>query len=153
MEDFPCLLKLYEGARAFMRDHGNPNQWGTTTPEPRKLQQDIENRDLYVLEDEKGIHGAFFFKIFEDPTYSRIEGGDWHHRCPYGVLHRVAGDGSGGILSGAVSYAEKQIPCLRIDTHAENKPMQGAILKQGFRECGIIYTEKGDPRIAYDRLK
>ena len=152
-EDFPRILRIYEDARAFMRTHGNPNQWGTVTPEADQLKADMADRALYVLENEGEIHGVFFFKIFDDPTYHVIERGSWHADRQYGVLHRVAGDGSGGILKAAVSFAEKKTDYLRIDTHAQNLPMQSAIARQGFSLCGIIYTEKGDPRLAYDRLK
>ena len=151
--DLSEILAIYEGARAFMRQHGNPNQWGNSTPEPASVEKNIGDGDLYVLENGQRIHGVFFFKIFADPTYEKIYDGAWKSSEPYGVLHRVAGDGSGGILKAAAAFARQKIQHLRIDTHAENIPMQGAILKQGFSYCGIIHTEKGDPRLAYERLK
>ena len=45
---------------------------------------------------------------------------------------------------------------MRIDTHAENLPMQRALEKAGFTPCGMIYLiggrEDGDPRLAYEIL-
>ena len=39
-----------------------------------------------------------------------------------------------------------------IDTHRDNQVMRERILRNGFQECGIIYLENGDPRIAYELL-
>ena len=152
-DDRSTVLTLYENARKFMAAHGNASQWGKQDPAPSVIDRDIREENLYLLYDEKGIHGVFAFLIFEDPTYRVIEKGNWNWNCTYGVIHRVAGDGSGGILKSAVSYAEQLIPCLRIDTHEKNLPMQRAILREGFSYCGIIYTSKGDQRLAYDRFK
>ena len=151
--DLPRLLALYENARAFMRSRGNPNQWGTTTPSGEQLVQDIDNGDLYVLQDRTAIHGAYFFKICDDPTYRVIEQGSWHADREYGVLHRVAGDGSGGILKAAVGYAQQFCDYLRMDTHVRNQPMQAALARRGFSFCGVIHLLNGAERLAYDRLK
>ena len=152
-EDLPEIRSLYAGARVFMRKAGNPDQWGTGYPPEAVVQEDIEQGNLYLLCEQEKIHGVFMFRIFEDPTYQIIEEGDWHFREPYGVIHRVAGDGSGGILRAAVTYAQQFISCLRIDTHEKNLPMQRAIARMGFEKCGIIYTQAGEPRLAYDRKK
>ncbi len=53
----------------------------------------------------------------------------------------------------AVSYCEEIIPHLRIDTHEDNKIMQRAIEKNGFTKCGMIFTEEGSSRIAYEKLE
>lgn len=148
--DLPAVTALYTRARNFMAQHGNPNQWGTVYPPEEILRQDIARESLYVIQDEKGVHGVFYFNIEEDPTYGVISEGEWHWVSPYGVIHRIAGDGSGGILKTAVGYARKQIGHLRIDTHRDNYVMQRALEKQGFRRCGIIHIEDGSPRIAYD---
>lgn len=147
------VLSLYAGARAFMAANGNPNQWGKTNPPRKTLEEDVEKGNLYLLFNETGIHGVFAFLLEPDPTYRTIWEGAWHWDRPYGVIHRVAGDGSHGILKGAVSYGEQFADYLRIDTHGDNLPMQGAILKQGFSYCGIIRLANGAPRLAYDRLK
>ena len=152
-EDLPRVLELYRQARAFMAAHGNPSQWGSTDPEEKTVRRDMEQQNLYVLQRDGILHGVFAFLIFEDPTYRIIEEGAWHWDRPYGVIHRVAGDGSGGILKAAVAYAQQYTDYLRIDTHRDNLPMQRAIRSQGFLPCGIIYTEKGDRRIAFDRRK
>lgn len=152
MEDLPRIEEIYAYARSFMARTGNPNQWGKTTPAHDQLVLDIQDQTLHVMEDSKGIHGVFFFWIGEDPSYARIEDGSWRSAGPYGTIHRIAGDGSGGILATAVSYASSQIRHLRIDTHQDNKIMQKAIARQGFEKRGIIYIADGSSRIAYEKL-
>lgn len=41
---------------------------------------------------------------------------------------------------------------IRIDTHWDNKPMQGALAKAGFHYCGIIHLLDGDERLAYQKI-
>lgn len=149
-EDLPRIEEIYAYARAFMAAHGNPNQWGTSHPPKAQLERDIEQGDLYVIEDDSGIHGVFYFFIGDDPTYDRIDDGAWHSSRPYGTIHRIASDGTGGILATAVAFGKEKIDYLRIDTHEDNKVMQSAVAKQGFQRCGIIYQPDGSPRIAYD---
>ena len=80
--DFETVLCLYENARAFMAAHGNPDQWGKTEPSEDVLSSYLQEKVLYILENDTGIHGAFMFKIFEDPTYQVIEKGQWRSRTP-----------------------------------------------------------------------
>ena len=151
-EDLPRIEEIYAYARKFMADNGNPNQWGTTTPPTYQLEDDIEKGDLYVLIQDNTIHGVFYFYIGPDPTYGEIEDGCWRSDTTYGTIHRIAGDGSGGVLAAAVAFGKQLINHIRIDTHHDNKIMQKAVLKYGFRRSGIIHLEDGDPRIAYDLL-
>ena len=149
-EDLSRIEEIYAYARAFMAETGNPNQWGKTHPPVDRLKQDILERKLHVVVCDE-IHGVFYFAREEDPTYLKIDGA-WREDREYGVIHRIAGDGSGGILKTAVEYAGTQCDYLRIDTHEENTVMQRALGKLGFKRCGIIYLENGAPRIAFDRV-
>ena len=150
VSDLPRILEIYAAARNFMRKTGNPTQWAGGHPSENLLQEDMEKDNLYVVTDDAGIHGVFAFIPGEDPTYRRIEDGAWHRDDDYAAIHRVAGDGSGGIFGAIVSYCRGRCSHLRIDTHHDNRVMQHVVQKHGFRRCGIIYLANGDPRIAYD---
>lgn len=150
--DLPRIEEIYAKARTFMETSGNPTQWGKSYPPREMLESDIQAGNLFVIGDENMVHGVFYFFIGEDPTYTKIYDGQWHSRERYGTIHRIAGDGSGGILRSAVNYGKKQCSYLRIDTHEDNKVMQRTLERQGFRRCGIIYIEDGSERIAYDRF-
>ena len=149
--DLSRIEEIYRMARQFMADNGNPNQWGKTNPPTSQLEQDIARGELYVIQSENIIHGVFYFAIGEDPTYGYIEG-SWLSDAPYGTIHRIAGDGSGGILKTAVAFAKTKTDHIRIDTHEDNKIMQNAVTRQGFQRRGIIYIADGSPRIAYELL-
>ena len=151
MEDLPRIEEIYAYARQFMENTGNPTQWGKTEPKVSQLKIDIGEEKLYVIESH-GIHGVFFFTIGEDPTYARIEDGSWLSSEPYGTIHRIAGDGSGGIVGTAVEFGKQKIRHLRIDTHHDNKVMQHVVEKLGFSRRGIIYVADGSPRIAYEMV-
>lgn len=151
-EDLPRIEEIYAYARQFMHNCGNPDQWGTQYPPQDQLVSDIEKSLLYVITEGNNIHGVFYFYIGEDPTYAKIFGGSWRSDTLYGTIHRIAGDGSGGILKHAVDFAQSRISHLRIDTHRDNLVMQKALAKQGFLPRGIIYIEDGSERIAYDKL-
>ena len=151
-EDLPRIEEIYAYARQFMAETGNPHQWGTTTPQTGQLKEDIAKGLLFVLTHDSCIHGVFYFYIGPDPTYGVIEDGHWRSDTPYGTIHRIAGDGSGGVLAAAVAFCKTKINHIRIDTHHDNKIMQHAVARQGFRRSGIIYLENGSPRIAYDLL-
>ena len=105
-----------------------------------------------MVENEAGIHGVFAFILGVDPTYLQIYEGAWRSDTAYGTIHRIASDGSGGILSAALEYAKSTTSHIRMDTHADNHIMQRALAKAGFSRRGIIYIADGTPRIAYDLL-
>ena len=135
-QDLPALMALYDQARAFMRAKGNPNQWPDGYPPLSLLEADIAQGHSYVLEDETGqLVGTFALIGGEDPTYGQIDGLGWRSTSPYVTIHR-----------------QSVCPHIRIDTHAQNLPMQQAILSYGFKERGTIYLQDGSPRQAYDYL-
>ena len=153
-EDIPHLLEIYAAARAFMRQNGNPTQWSSTYPSREDLAADIDAQQLYAVENPEGrIWACFVMADGPDATYDVIYDGAWTKDAPYGVLHRVAGDGTEkGLVKRCVSYAAGQYAYLRIDTHENNLPMQRALSKEGFTCRGTIITIDGTKRLAYDRF-
>ena len=178
LQDFPELRRIYAAARQFMRDHGNPNQWGNTSPEEELLLRDLRTGHLYLVtalpEETESLTegpvpvGAFALFTEPDPTYAVIEAepsmpdpgedsgrgpGFWLSDTPYATIHSIGSDGTGhGVLTAALEFAEPLYHHIRIDTHADNYVMQGALQKRGFSRRGIIYLANGAPRIAYERL-
>ena len=104
-EDLSRIGEIYAYARSFMAKTGNPNQWGSTHPPAAQLQKDVEHGKLYAVKLGEKICGVFYFAVEDDPTYHEISEGNWHSDKPYGVIHRIASDGSGGILKAAVEFA------------------------------------------------
>ena len=131
-EDVRELMEIYAFAREFMAKTGNPNQWGPTKWPPESLiRNDIE------------------------PTYREITEGAWFGDSSYGVVHRLASDGSEkGIGQFCINWAFEQCGHLRIDTHTDNVIMQNLLTRLGFTRCGIIHVmEDNYPRYAYEKIR
>lgn len=150
-EEINRILEIYETAKIFMRENGNPTQWNDGYPEKELLLSDIKKGELFVLDEGAGICACFALIGGIDPTYGYIEGGSWLSDSDYGTIHRIASDGTAKkVFQKAVSFAKKTYDHIRVDTHEDNHPMQHVILKEGFSYRGIIYLENGDPRLAYE---
>ena len=159
IQDLDRIMEIYAYARKFMAEHGNPNQWGPTCWPPEDLiRRDIAAGCSYVCESNAGkIIGTFFFTQGPDiePTYREITDGAWLDGSPYGVVHRIASDGSEkGTGMFCLDWAYGQCGHLRIDTHGDNAVMQNLVKKAGFVHCGTIYVEEDDdPRLAYEKTE
>ena len=73
-------------------------------------------------------------------------------RCRITRLHLHIVCAGEDAAAAAVEYGRSRCCHIRVDTHADNKPMQHLAEKYGFSRRGIIYVEDGTPRIAYDLL-
>lgn len=154
--DLDEIMEIYRYARVFMAENGNPSQWGPSNWPPRHLiYNDILQQQSYVCLHEEKIAGTFFFAVGKDiePAYRHIEKGNWLNNSVYGVIHRIAGNGSvKGIGTFCIEWAYQQCGHLRIDTHEDNVIMQNLLAKMDFKYCGIIYVEEDDhPRLAYEK--
>lgn len=149
--DLDEIERIYAYARKFMADNGNPTQWGNGYPRRELLEEDIAGGRLYAVVKAHTLCGVFVFVIGKDPTYAYIEGGDWCSDSPYGTIHRIASTG-GGVFEEVLAFCHSKCGHIRLDTHADNKPMQHLAEKYGFSRRGIIYVEDGTPRIAYELL-
>ncbi len=149
--DLPEIMRIYDAAKRFMRENGNPMQWKGTYPDKALISHDIENGNLHVLITDNGrTYACFGLFTGEDPTYSYIEG-QWNDETPYAAIHRVASDGSErDVFRDCFYFVSARFSHIRIDTHDDNLVMQKAIEKCGFKYCGIIYVDDGTPRRAYE---
>ena len=151
--DLDRVMEIYDIARSFMAENGNPTQWGDGYPVRSLIEEDIERGESYVMVEGDEIHGVFMFMQRVEPTYATLEGGEWLDDEPYGTIHRIATDGEvKRMFDCCVDFCEKITKNLRVDTHMDNLPMQKAIKRNGFTYCGVIYMlHDGTPRIAFHR--
>lgn len=150
IEDIEAMQSVYEYARKFMKETGNPNQWKDDKPYLKDLINDIDNGNSYIIEENDEIAGVFSFIEGEDKTYLYIEDGKWLNDNPYGTIHRIASNGKmKNVFETALNYCLNRCSDIRIDTHQDNKVMQHKLQKNGFVRCGIIYLEDGESRIAF----
>lgn len=157
ISDFETILKIYDKARQYMVENGNPNQWAKNNWPPEDLvKKDIQDGKSYVCINDDNIVAVFYYDFGYKikPTYNTIENGEWIGNDNYGVVHRIATDGTvKGVGSFCINYAYNQCKHLRIDTHEDNIPMQKLLEKNNFVKCGIIYVgENKSPRIAFEKI-
>lgn len=152
LEEIPEVMKIYEKARNFMAEHGNPTQWVKGYPSEELVTEDCTNGELYVCVDEGQLAGVFMFTTRPDLTYREIFQGKWLNEKPYGTMHRMASSGiKKGVSSFSLDWCFEKCGNVRGDTHEDNYVMQNVFEKNGFKRCGIIYTADQTPRIAYQR--
>ena len=149
-EDLPRLMEIFAHARSFMVSTGNPDQWAEDYPGRELLLKDIGSSDSYVVQAGGAVVATFVLRAGDDPTYRVIYDGEWPDDGPYATIHRIASDGSRkGILHLVMKFALERFTSIRIDTHRDNRVMRAAILREGFRYCGIINCWNGTERLAY----
>ena len=152
-EDLFDILAIYSRAREYMKQTGNPTQWGEVYPPKSLVESDTASKNLFVLEENGKIYGVFAFFPNGDGVYDKIEGA-WLNDYPHAAIHRVASSGERrGVLAECVKFCLSISNNLKIDTHADNKTMQSALKKLGFVECGKIFLPDGEERIACQLCK
>lgn len=160
LSDMAAVLEIYEDARRYMKEQGNPEQWRDNYPSPQLVENDIKSGSCYVYERDNKIGGVFYFAIGNEPAYGKIEEGEWRNDRRYGVVHRIAvGEKfhNQGIAGKCIAYAvseckKENVYDLRMDTHSANLPMQSFLEKQDFKKCGRVYVEDKSERIAYHKV-
>lgn len=151
--DLSRILEIYCAARSFMAASGNPDQWGDSHPPADMVAEDIRLGQLYADEVGGRLCGVFMFARKDEPMYARIEDGAWLSDTPYGVIHRVASDGTArGMFGRCVEFCKARCSHLRMDTYVDNKRMQALISGAGFARCGMVRAD-GKDFIVYEWLE
>ena len=141
-DDLNTIFDIYTHARNFMKESGNPLQWGDTYPENEVIISDLNSNSLYVLETEEGLlAGVFAFFPDGDSVYDNIDG-KWLNDKPHAAIHRVASNGTKkGIFSEILAFCRRFSNNIKIDTHKQNTVMQHVLTKHGFIECGTLFYD------------
>ena len=161
MSDISDIEAVYADARELMRESGNPTQWGDEYPPSELVLADIEEGSLHVAEEDGEILAVFYYSEREEKCYGEIDG-EWLNDEPYAVIHRIAISKKArgrGVAGRCFDYCFSLHPNIRIDTHADNLPMQGSLMKNGFSLCGRIKIDRpscgadSGIRLAYHKVK
>jgi ribosomal protein S18 acetylase RimI-like enzyme len=160
-DDIPNIISIIDDAKEYLASQ-KIDQWQNGYPNSEQIEEDIKNGESYVvLNDENRVMATSMFTTNSEPTYKIIDG-NWiiNETIKYGVIHRMAIKkefrklGLATILFDEFHQQLKNqnIQSLKIDTHEENIGMQSLIKKLGYRYCGIIYTDYGAKRLAFEKL-
>lgn len=133
LHELPEIMAIFDRAKRFMRENGNPRQWRDYPPE-ELLRQDIAAGDCYVMESGDGIEAVFVMQAGSDEEYEPYStGGD------YLSLHRLASAGRRkGAFRAMLDFARAHGDHLMGDTHEDNHIMQGLLTGGGFRFRGEL---------------
>lgn len=135
------------------------DQWQNGYPDREVLQNDIVSGNLYVALDGATVVAMAAIVFDGEPTYRSIDG-CWLNDRPYSVVHRIAvapfAKGH-DVAARFFDFAERltlqhSFDDIRIDTHRDNRAMQRALAKSGYRFCGIIELTDHSPRNAYQKV-
>ena len=149
-DDLAAIMEIYHHAQDMMIATGNASQWGHSYPTEDIIKVDIDSGCCHVICENDEVHAVFAIITDGEPDYDVIENGSWLNDNPYIAIHRVASDGKmHGIVTKIMDHCKGLSSDIRIDTHHDNKIMQGQIERNGFVKCGVIYVRDGSPRIAY----
>lgn len=140
------------------RKNDGSTQWQDGYPNPDVLQNDLENKNGYVLLEGKTIIGYCAIIVNYEPEYLKIEG-NWLTNSDFVVLHRLAlsenylgKNLSKTIIEFVAIFAKNNtIFSIKADTNHDNIPMIKIFEKSGFSFCGIVHF-RGSPRRAYEKV-
>jgi hypothetical protein len=150
--DLEGIFKIYESARQYMIENGNPDQWINGYPDDKLILKDIENNHHFVCIDKNRLLACFAYIEGDDPTYNKIVKGKWLDNNPYAAIHRIAVLEQGkGIGSICIDWCFKKHNNIRVDTHEANISMRRLLDKNGFQYCGVILNSWGDERRAFQK--
>lgn len=150
LTDLQEILNVKDLVIADMAKH-NIFQWDHAYPNEAVLTQDIENQDLYVIEENGVICGFACIDTKQAPEYATL---DFEMTDTAYVVHRLAihPEYNGrGYASRMIQFAEdlavqNGVFDLRIDTFCENYRAQNFFKKQGFNYVGdVIFPRKKEP--------
>jgi RimJ/RimL family protein N-acetyltransferase len=155
------ILSIINDAKQYLASQ-EIEQWQNGYPNRTQIENDISNNESYVVVNGKNkVVATAMFTIRPEPTYKNIDG-NWlvNENEKYGVIHRMAIKKAFRKLGLAtfmfqefhLQLFDNSIHSLKIDTHEKNLGMQTLIKKLGYQYCGIIYTNFGDKRMAFEKV-
>lgn len=162
-EDIPAIMEIISDARRYLALCG-VDQWQEEYPSAEDFEADIWRGECWVTICGERIDGVMTVSMSRDEDYDGITEGNWLTDSDnYGVIHRSAvRTEMRGTPLAAEMFDFAEALCLgtgkqsiRIDTHEDNKSMQGLLKKLGYTFCGKIarsIPECRDPnRIALEK--
>lgn len=157
-DDIERVSTLYKQASASLKAQGI-DQWQNNYPNQYSLKEDIDQGISYVYEKDGNVIASVALILDGEVDYDVIEGGQWLDDLPYLTIHRIVienqyqGRGiSQAIMAFAVDLAQSNnLHSIRVDTHQDNRAMQGFLEKEGFHYCGIVYINQSLKRYAYHK--
>ncbi|KRK98217.1 acetyltransferase [Secundilactobacillus odoratitofui DSM 19909 = JCM 15043] len=164
LTDLDTIIAILKDGSNQLAESG-VDQWQGDYPSRDQITYDINHGFAYLAQsDDNETVGAIAVVTPPDTSYDTMQGTWLNNSDSYIVIHRVAvhsnhaGHGYATQLFEAVINHvvsdHPEIKSIRIDTHADNKPMQHLINKMGFTKVGEIFGvyHPNDQSFVYEKL-
>ena len=154
--DIEAIVDIMAAASARLGTAGI-DQWQRGYPNRASVEKDVAEGVGMVLSEGDTIlvYGAVIFT--GEPAYNDLTGGEWLTEGDYACVHRLCANeifvGMGfskHFMMAAEAMASERVKSIRIDTHPDNKIMQGLISRLGYTYCGDVVIESR--RLAYEKI-
>jgi GNAT superfamily N-acetyltransferase len=154
--DIEAIVDIMAAASARLGAAGI-DQWQRGYPNRTSVEKDVAEGVGMVLSEGDTIlvYGAVIFT--GEPAYNDLTGGEWLTTGDYACVHRLCANeifvGMGfskHFMMAAEAMASERVKSIRIDTHPDNKIMQGLISRLGYTYCGDVVIESR--RLAYEKI-
>jgi len=124
------------------------HQWDDIYPDRETIRKDIQNQELYVVDDDGAIAGIMTLNEAQAIQYRQVK---WNYNEKVLIIHRVAVDPAfqrkgfaKALLGFAENYAhEKGYQSLRLDAFLHNPAPVHLYEKVGYQKVGIVNFRKG----------
>ena len=165
ISDLDQILSITKDAKEYLKLSGS-SQWNEADGYPNKdtFINDINNNQLYLLEDNNKILGFEALIVGNEISYNKIDG-SWltNTTSSYLTIHRIAVSKfargkhiSSILINEAINLAKSNnLLSVRGDTHKLNIPMQHLFTSSNFQYCGIINlinNNYDNERLAYEYI-
>lgn len=162
--DLPLLMELLTDGKQQLAKRGI-DQWQGEYPSPELIEQSIDQHHTFlVAADDNQTIGTLTIQEAPDEAYANLDGNWLKETDAYVTIHRVAihsqhaGKGyATKLFEAVINHLIEQYPqvkSIRIDTHEDNKPMQGLLAKLGFVFVGKLNEvyAPGEISVVYEYL-
>ena len=162
--DIPDLLAITGEASAYMKENG-VDQWQDNFPNESVFRRDIAAGGCWLFTHEGRPAGCAAEYFTPEKDYPAIDGA-WltADDAPYATVHRVAVKAAyrgRGLADEMMQLCEdlamgRGYGSVRVDTHADNRPMRSLLERRGYKRCGVVTlteTVEHDPlRVGYEKV-
>lgn len=155
--DSAKIWEILQQAIAQRKAEGS-EQWQNGYPNPETIQEDLDRKFAYVLEEDDQViaYAAILFEA--EPAYQDIKGA-WLTDTESAIVHRVATSNAvkgKGVATQLFKMIEelsisRAIFSIKVDTNFDNAPMLRILEKLDYSYCGEIFFI-GAPRMAFEKL-
>ncbi len=144
LSEISDIIVMTRACSASMIENGI-YQWNENYPSKKKFENDIERKELYILEIEERIIGTIVISTFMDEEYVPIAWSTPNDKAVY--IHRLAvhpHHQRKGYAKKMMRFAETHakrngFASIRLDTFSQNHHNQKFYETRGYRKLGDIY--------------